>query len=520
MGDLGRLDEQNCLWVLGRKDSQVKIRGYRVETAEVEVALLDLPNVQEAAVIQMGESDESRYLMAFVACHVETSGIALRKQLATRLPDYMVPSTILVLAELPHNANGKVVRPLLREMAVAFAKNAREVSRQPETAARTETESRVLAMMNELLASNQGDTANALTNGPTVGLQDNFFDVGGHSLLAARLMLQIHRIFGVDLSPRDFIAEPTAVALARAIDQRLSTQRLLAQAAEQQRPLRIEAMQMVNGSDDHAPIFLCLGGNGSEEVLLRYQKIIRRLGKQWHLYGLVTTENDDPDGLYRNMEELVNEAMAALRRVRPRGPYLLIGECLGGKLAFELARALEQEGERTLLLALLDARLKRNAANNFSVKTWQERFAYHQQKLAGMNWQGGARHLWDRFVARLPISIYPYPTEHRGHIAQKRYFDLLQNFEPNQGYQHPALGIYTHENEHYLPLWKQLIPRFDLAMVEGTHQEYLYVSGDEVVATLRSALARAEDASKGTLAKGVPLAKLDAVAVPSLPGGD
>jgi acyl-coenzyme A synthetase/AMP-(fatty) acid ligase len=116
MGDLGRLDEQGCLWVLGRQDGQIKIRSNRVESAEVEVALLELPNVQEAAVLADGESDEERRLIAFVAAPPHMTGIELRKQLGTRLPDYMVPSTIFILNELPRNANGKVNRPALKAM--------------------------------------------------------------------------------------------------------------------------------------------------------------------------------------------------------------------------------------------------------------------------------------------------------------------------------------------------------------------------------------------------------------------
>ncbi len=122
-GDLGRLDEDGCLWVLGRMDGQFKIRGNRVEIAEIEVALLELANVHEAAVIHFGDTDEDRVIMAFVASTARITGIELRKQLAVHLPDYMVPSMIVVLDELPHNANGKIDRPALQKLPITRQQN-------------------------------------------------------------------------------------------------------------------------------------------------------------------------------------------------------------------------------------------------------------------------------------------------------------------------------------------------------------------------------------------------------------
>lgn len=120
MGDLGKVDEQGCLWVLGRKDGQLKIRDNRVETAEIEVALLELPGVRDVAVVHLGEVENVRDLIAFVEADAPLSGSALRKQLADLLPEYMLPATIIVQGELPRNDNGKIARPLLREMARAF----------------------------------------------------------------------------------------------------------------------------------------------------------------------------------------------------------------------------------------------------------------------------------------------------------------------------------------------------------------------------------------------------------------
>src|SRR5690606_37496890 len=142
--------------------------GNRVETAEVEVSLLEIPGVQEAAVIHIGETDETRILIAFVASQSGLSGSELRRQLAARLPAYMVPSTIVVLEELPRNSNGKVARSLLSGMAGAFANSWHE-AKVEEAPVRSDTDALVTEMVSELLGS-------------SIGPHDNFFDVGGHSL--------------------------------------------------------------------------------------------------------------------------------------------------------------------------------------------------------------------------------------------------------------------------------------------------------------------------------------------------
>ena len=135
MGDLGKVDAQGCLWVLGRRDGQLKIRDNRVETAEVEVALLELPHVQDVAVVHLGEVDDVRALVGFVVADTHVSGEALRKQLADLLPEYMLPATIIVQDELPRNRNGKIARPLLRQMALALMEAIGEA--QPEQAKAT-----------------------------------------------------------------------------------------------------------------------------------------------------------------------------------------------------------------------------------------------------------------------------------------------------------------------------------------------------------------------------------------------
>ena len=456
MGDLGKLDAQHCLWVMGRKDGQVKIRDNRVETAEVEVALLELPNVDDVAVIALGEGDESQKLVAFAVTRAGV-GDELRKQLAMRLPDYMIPSFIYRLDEMPRNGNGKIDRPLLRERVTALqaAQDERPV------VFRTETEARVAALLADLLP------------GGRVGPDDNFFDVGGHSLMAARLMLRIQRTFGVDLPPRDFFAQPTVAALALSLDGVLKKPQLPTHPAK----TRIEAVQLVRGSDEFLPIFLCPGGNGSLTVVLRYQQLIHRLGKQWPLVSLVTAESDLSSGLYTTVDELVGEALAALRGVQPHGPYLLLGECIGGKLAYEMARVLVQVGERVAMLTLLDTPMQPSRSDGKAL--WQR-------------WQDRARALWQGVAARRAATTDADSLESRTYLAQRRYLELLTRFRPDMAYPHPATAIFTHEYAPHQPAWSALMAGLAVTVVAGQHNDYLRVSGEEVAKELRARIAAAQ----------------------------
>ena len=487
MGDLGRLDEHGCLWVLGRKDRQVKIRGHRVETAEVEVSLLELPAVQEAAVIDIGESDETRELLAFVTVETQVTGSELRKQLATHLPTYMVPSVIAVLEELPRNANGKIARPLLRDMAKAFSATMR-APQQAAGEAQTATEQQVASMVSELL------------DGHALGLHDDFFDLGGHSLLAARLMLQVYRTFGVDLAPRDFFIEPTVAALAARIDSVLAQQAPKSTPnAHTTTPQGIEAVQVLRGVPNNLPIFHCLGWNGSEEMILRYQELIRRLGKEWPLYALVANGTSAPGALFKDIDELVAASLAALRQVQPHGPYLLFGECLGGKLAYELARKLDQEGEPIALLMLLDTPHRPKWAQKSTVqgltprlklyiKHWGERVEHHWPRLANLGWQAGTRYVAERLGALLPSAIYPQSTFRPRLLAHKRYAKLLLNYAASEPYAHPAEAVFTRDNRHHHAAWTALIPKLETTYVDCRHQDYLREAGDEVAAILSTAL--------------------------------
>jgi amino acid adenylation domain-containing protein len=200
-GDLVRRQHDGKLVFLGRIDQQVKIRGLRIELGEVEAALATCPGIGQVTVDAWADDSGDKHLVGYVTpADVEPSQAALRACLAERLPSYMIPSFFVVLPELPLTSSGKVDRRALPAPAPAVAGTV-------VTTPRTETE-RVL--VSEIIAP--------LLQRDEVGVDDDFFQLGGNSLQAAQLISAISRRFAAEISLADFFLSPTPANLARIID--------------------------------------------------------------------------------------------------------------------------------------------------------------------------------------------------------------------------------------------------------------------------------------------------------------
>jgi amino acid adenylation domain-containing protein len=197
-GDIARRLPDGNIDLLGRRDRQVKVRGVRVEPGEIEAALARQPQVRQAVVVLREDVPGDRRLVAYVCARDDAVSTAdLRAFARQRLPDYMVPAAIVLLPELPLTHNGKVDRHALP--VPAFDGNA------PAWALpRTPIETALARAMAEVL------------NLDRIGIDDNFFDLGGHSLSAVRLTSRIRDALNIDLSLRQLFAAPTVRGLAQA----------------------------------------------------------------------------------------------------------------------------------------------------------------------------------------------------------------------------------------------------------------------------------------------------------------
>ena len=202
-GDLARYLDDGQIAYLGRVDEQIKILGYRIEPVEIEAALDRHPAIESSVVVARGNSGDEKRLVAYIVMTNGTIPIAadLRSFFQSTLPDYMVPSVFVRLATLPMTANGKVDRAALPEP------NGENTLRDGAFAPpRTPIEERLATILCSLLDLNE------------VSVTDNFFLLGGHSLLGTQLIVKIRRAFGVDLALRTLFDAPTIGELSAEIE--------------------------------------------------------------------------------------------------------------------------------------------------------------------------------------------------------------------------------------------------------------------------------------------------------------
>ncbi|HZI20311.1 MAG TPA: non-ribosomal peptide synthase/polyketide synthase [Pyrinomonadaceae bacterium] len=330
-GDVVRWTNRGALEFVGRRDNQVKLRGYRIELPEVEAALSAHPGVGQAAVIAEREGGRVKRLVGYVVVSGASDGAAgghealgqeLRRALRERLPEYMVPAAVVVLEELPLTPNGKVDRKALPapEHAGAAGEGLDAV------APRDEVELELARVWEEVLQS-----------GP-VGVKDNFFDRGGHSLLAVHLFSAIEKRFGRRLPLSTLFRHPTVEQLAVALRERDG------------RPRR-SPLVTLQGAGAATPFFCVHPGGGG---VFRYLELARHLGTDRPFHAFQAAGLDDDEEPAAGVEEMAARYVEAMRGVRPSGPYMIGGWSFGGLVAFEMSRQLEALGEEVSLLALLD----------------------------------------------------------------------------------------------------------------------------------------------------------------------
>jgi nonribosomal peptide synthetase DhbF len=320
-GDLARWTRDGNLEFGGRADQQVKIRGFRIELGEIEAALRGHPEVAQAVVIARTASNGEKQLLGYVVPSPQATvdPSSLRHRVARVLPDYMVPAAIVQLDKVPLTVNGKVDFKALPDPEFQPSKGYR--------APRTVEEKTLCSLFDEVLGLKQ------------VGIDDNFFEIGGHSLLAIRLVGRIRATFSMELSIRNLFEAPTVAGLAA----RLSNP-VLADPYEMLLPIRI--------SGSHAPLFCIHAALGLSSC---YSGLIKHIDSSRPIYGVQARGLNHPGPLPASLVEMASEYLVHIRKLQPHGPYHLLGWSLGGCVAQAMASLLQQMGEEVGLLALLDA---------------------------------------------------------------------------------------------------------------------------------------------------------------------
>jgi hypothetical protein len=328
-GDRVRFRADGAIEFLGRLDRQVKIRGHRIELEEVEAVLARLPEVREATVAVRGDTTEARQLVAFVVAAASSGPppATLLRDLKPLLPEYMLPASIVWLKALPLNASGKIDRHALRVISESG------VSPVVTRVAPRDMFEHVLVHIWERVLDVAG-----------IGVLDHFFEIGGHSLLAAQLMDEIERETGFSAPLAALFADDTIAGLARLL--------------REPRNLAVPIVT-INDAGTRAPFVFLHGDLRGGGFYSR--PLARALGPDQPVV-VVNPHTLDEIAIPDSIEAMAADRIRALRAIRSHGPYCLGGFCNGAFVAFEMARQLIEAGDQVPIVVVIQAHAPRGAA--------------------------------------------------------------------------------------------------------------------------------------------------------------
>jgi acyl carrier protein len=327
-GDLGSIDADGDLRFHGRRGTRVKVHGHSVDLTEIEAALATCPDVARAAVVARpgAEDGDSVRIVAYVeaAAGRTRDHNGVRRHLASRLPRYMLPAEILFIEAMPLGVGGKVDRLRLAHVP-ALPVSERDTWQAPRDA----VEEGVAREFQRLLAVD------------AVGTDDDFFLLGGDSLMTADLQTGLLRAYGVHIgSLHDDATVAGIAARIRREQSRRETQGL-------HMPVILPLWR--NGGE--IPFFMVHGRNGQAFVSPHFMRL---LGDDQPVWAFQARGLDGSTEPHDSIEAMADEYLAEMRKVRPHGPYFLGSLCAGVFIVTIIARKLREDGETVLPLLLLD----------------------------------------------------------------------------------------------------------------------------------------------------------------------
>ncbi|MCL6494107.1 MAG: amino acid adenylation domain-containing protein [Ignavibacterium sp.] len=354
-GDLVKLNPKMQIEFLGRIDNQVKIRGYRIELDEIENVIRKVEGVKDCAVI-VKEINNDKKIVAYYTNKNKSEGedfsslINSIREIAIRnLPDYMIPSLIIPIENLPLTPNNKIDKKALAAKEITAL-----VSHTSNSKPENETQKILLEIWETLL----GITG--------IGIDDNFFEIGGHSILAAQMLADFEKQTGKRIPLAEMFTAQTIRQLAGIVEKETINLKWT--------PL----VEIKKGESALAPLFLIHGAEGN---VLLYRDLANRLNSNRTVYGLQAKGLDGKNSFNYSIEEMAEDYIPAIKSVQPFGPYNIGGYCMGGSVAYEIAIRLTARGEQVANVFLLETynacTLDHNQLRKTRVKEKIENIKFH-----------------------------------------------------------------------------------------------------------------------------------------------
>lgn len=346
-GDLGRFLPDGSIEFLGREDFQVKVQGYRIELGEIEARLQEYPGVDLCIVIVREDTPGEKRLVGYVVAEpgMEVAPAKARDYLRSKLPEYMVPSAILLLEHFPLTPNGKVDR---KSLPAPVRSADKDISSSGEV--RDSLDLQLIKLWENVLHVN------------SVRPRDNFFDLGGNSLVAVRLFTEMRKLFGRSFSLSVLFQAPTVEKLAD----------MIRKDGWKPRWHSLVPIHPVGSK----PTFFCVHGGGGNVLI--YRELARHLGSDYPFYGLQSQGLDGDSEYLTSTEAMAENYLREMRELQPQGPYYLGGFCMGGQVAFEIAQRLVRKGQQVNLLLVIDSHNFNGVPLEFSLK---DKLLHARQKI-------------------------------------------------------------------------------------------------------------------------------------------
>ncbi|GAA4310206.1 amino acid adenylation domain-containing protein [Mucilaginibacter gynuensis] len=385
-GDKVRWLSDGNIEYLGRVDEQIKIDGHRIEPGEIEGVLLQSGMVSHAVVLALPCSKGNSCLVQYIVPNSSYNKDNLSQFLKQKLPAYMVPCTGIELENLPLTRHGKIDKKQLAGLADFSRKFAAPV---------TSTEIKLAEIWESVL------------NTGKIGIHDNFFEIGGNSLLAAMIFVKIKDTFRRNFPLSAIFTAPTIHLLATVLDE----------------PVKAfsgsKSLIPIQPHGNKTPLFCVHAGHGH---VLFYGNLALHLDSDQPVYGIQAKGIDGTDLPFNNMEAIAAYYIEEIRKVQPEGPYYLAGYCLGAMITFEMAQQLQQQGQEVALLANFNGispYYRRPAPasvtnENKPQPSRLDKISRHLNNIKELNWKGKfdyiAKRFWVQAKSKLmgPVFVVNY----------------------------------------------------------------------------------------------------------------
>jgi amino acid adenylation domain-containing protein len=320
-GDLGRMMPNLNMEFIGRKDNQVKIRGYRIELGEIESVLGQCDVVRQAVVLAKDDKDKKKRLVSYVVGKGDYSREKVIDFLKSKLPDYMVPTLWMELDELPLTSNNKIDRKALPDF------DAEEQIKDNYAAPRTETEKIMAEIWQGVLKLQR------------IGIDDNFFDIGGHSLLAVQITTRIEKKLGKKLQIATLFTYPTVAQLSAFIDKETTAS------------IKWKSIVPIKSAGTKMPLYVV---HGAGLNVLNFNDLSNYIDPEQPLFGLQGVGIDGEEIALDSIQQIASYYVGEVIKHNPTGPYAVGGYSIGGFIAVEMARQLQAMNKEVKMLAIFD----------------------------------------------------------------------------------------------------------------------------------------------------------------------